>query len=178
MEQKGEIITLVDQRDNIIGGEEKIKVHREGLLHRAFSIFVFDDKMNLLIQQRNPNKYHSGGKWANTTCGHQRYGEGLSESAHRRLQEEMGFYTELDDVFSFHYKIELDNDMTENEIDHVFIGYYNQSVSPNPMEVSAYLWVKVDNLLKDIEENPDKFAYWFRKALPMVADYLKDNELL
>jgi isopentenyl-diphosphate delta-isomerase len=168
-----EFITLVDENDQIIGKEEKLTVHKKGLLHRAFSIFVFSpDYSKLLIQQRHPEKYHSGGLWANTTCGHPRYGEDLNAAVHRRLQEEMGFDTELRELFVFHYEVKFDNDLIENEIDHVFIGTYNGPVYPNPTEVINYKWADLKFLDKDLQENPDKYAYWFKIAYPKVRNYM------
>jgi len=120
-----ELVVLVDENDNEIGVEEKINAHRKGLLHRAFSIFVFNSKNELLLQKRAADKYHSGGLWSNTCCSHPRPGENLKDAAHRRLQEEMGFDCSLREVFSFLYKKSFDNGLTEHELDHVFFGKFD-----------------------------------------------------
>ncbi len=158
-------IILVDENDRQTGTAGKMKTHRDGLLHRCFSILIFNDKNELLLQQRAKNKYHSPGKWANTCCGHPEPGEEIWEAARKRLKEEMGFTCELEESFVFHYKIEFDNGLTENEIDHVLKGRYNGKVSPNPLEVGDYKWIKLENVKEDIRDEPDKYAYWFRRIV-------------
>jgi len=168
-----EYVILVDKNDNPVGRAEKIQAHKQGLLHRAFSIFVFSpDMKKLLIQRRNPHKYHSGGLWANTTCSHPRPGEELETAAHRRLQEEMGFDTALTHIGSFIYKANFDNGLTEYELDHLFTGTYDGPVHPDPSEVSDYRWEDIDFLAKDLKDNPQKYAYWFRIAFPKVMEWL------
>jgi isopentenyl-diphosphate Delta-isomerase len=128
-------VILVDEQDVEIGSMEKLEVHQKGLLHRAFSVFVFNDKQELLLQQRALEKYHSPALWTNTCCSHPSPGETTISAARRRLQEEMGFDTELDFAFHFTYKAEFENGLTEHEFDHVFIGTFNDHFIPNPAEV-------------------------------------------
>ncbi len=169
-----ELITLVDEKDRVIGGEEKITVHRKGLLHRAFSVLIFTyDYKKTLLQRRHPNKYHSGGLWSNTVCGHPRYGEELHIAVHRRLKEEMDIATELEEIFTFHYYKEFDNGLIENEIDHVFIGEYDGFVSPEPTEVIEYKWINLADLQQELKHSPEKYTYWFR----ILWKKLKENLL-
>ncbi|RAU84481.1 isopentenyl-diphosphate Delta-isomerase [Pontibacter arcticus] len=155
-------VILVDELDNEIGREEKLKAHLDGVLHRAFSVFILNDKGELLLQQRASGKYHSPGLWTNTCCSHPSPGEELQASAQKRLQEEMGFTCPLIWLFKFKYKIAFDNNLTEHELDHVFVGRYNQDPTPNPEEVESWAWVNLDSLKTDLEENPEKYTYWFR----------------
>jgi len=141
-----EKIMLVNKNDRMMGYAEKMKVHKEGKLHRAFSIFVFNKEGQLLIQKRAKTKYHSGGLWSNTCCGHQRFGESLEKSAHRRLKEEMRFDCGLEEKFTFTYKIKFDNGLTENEYDHVFVGSFDGEPRPNPKEVSEWKWIHIRDL--------------------------------
>lgn len=157
-----EQIILVDENDQEVGIGEKMEVHRKALLHRAFSILVFNDNYELLIQQRAKSKYHCPGIWANTCCSHPRAGEKLEDAIHRRLPEEMGFDCELQEKFSFIYKAEFDNGLTEYEYDHVFIGYYNGEIIPNKEEVDHYKWISMEDLKKDIKKEPNKYAPWFK----------------
>ncbi|MCD6477442.1 MAG: isopentenyl-diphosphate Delta-isomerase [Candidatus Aenigmarchaeota archaeon] len=157
-----EQVILVDENDNPIGFEEKLKAHQNGgKLHRAFSILVFNSEGKLLIQRRASTKYHSPGLWANTCCSHPRPGEELIDAAHRRLKEECGFDTDLKEVFSFIYEAQFDNRLTEKELDHVLIGYYDGGVHPNPDEVDEVKWVEVNKLKEDMRHNPKKYAPWF-----------------
>lgn len=129
-----EIINTVDEAGNRIGSLEKIEAHVKGVLHEAFSIFIFNSQNKLLLQKRAEKKYHSGGLWTNTCCGHARVGESLHNAATRRLNEEMGITTPIKEVFHFTYKASFSNGLTEHEFDHVFIGYYNDLIKPNPDE--------------------------------------------
>ncbi len=169
-----EKVVLVDENDKEIGTEEKIKTHREGKLHRAFSIFIFNSKDEVLLQKRAENKYHSGGKWANTCCSHPRPGENLQEAVHRRLKEELGFDVDLKEIFTFTYKVKFGNDLSEYEYDHVFIGTFDGEPKPNPEEVSDTRWIKLDELKNDIEENPDNYAYWLRACIDKVISYINN----
>lgn len=169
-----EMIVLVDRDDSEVGVEEKIKAHREGKLHRAFSIFIFNSKGEMLLQKRARNKYHSGGLWSNACCSHPRPGESLEEAVHRRLKEEMGFDCDLRKVFHFMYKADLNNGFTEYELDHVFIGKYDGEVKPNPNEVEDWKWVNVADLKDDMERNPDKYTVWFKIALKRIIDLLPE----
>jgi isopentenyl-diphosphate delta-isomerase len=170
-----ENIILVDEKDNVIGTEEKIKIHQEGKLHRAFSIFIFNSNGELLLQRRAKSKYHSGGLWTNTCCSHQREGESLEEAIHRRLKEEMGFDCELKEAFTFTYKVKFDNGLSENEYDHVFMGRYEGEPNPNPEEVDEWKWIKLEELKQDTQENPDNYTYWLKASIDKVISYLKSQ---
>jgi len=163
-----EYILLVDEDDNVIGKEEKLKTHREGKLHRAFSIFVFNSKGELLLQRRAKSKYHSSNLWTNTCCSHQRPGETLEEAIHRRLKEEMGFDCDLKKIFSFTYKVNFANNLSEHEYDHVFIGNFDGEPAPNPEEVDEWKWVDLEELKKDMQKNPDNYTYWLKKSIDKV----------
>lgn len=160
-----EKVILVDTNDKPIGTMEKMEAHEKGLLHRAFSIFVFNQKKELLIHQRAFEKYHSGGLWTNTCCSHPRENETTEAAAHRRLVEEMGFDCSLEKRFDFIYKATLDKGLTEHEFDHVFIGEYEAEIIPNPNEVAAWKYIALDKLYKDVAENPEHYTAWFKIAL-------------
>lgn len=160
-----EKIVLVDEFDNTIGSMEKLEVHQKGLLHRAFSVFVFNQNHELLIHKRNEKKYHSGGLWTNTCCGHPRPDENVEAAAFRRLEEEMGFSCILEKEFDFIYKASFENGLTEYEFDHVFTGIFNKNPIPNPDEVSDYKWVKWDELMSAIDANPEQYTFWFKKCI-------------
>ncbi|CAM1363931.1 Isopentenyl-diphosphate Delta-isomerase 2 [Tenacibaculum litoreum] len=157
-----EQVILVDQQDNPIGLMEKIEAHEKALLHRAFSVFVFNDKNELMLQQRAAEKYHSPLLWTNTCCSHQRDGESNIGAGKRRLQEEMGFSCELEEVFSFIYKAPFDNGLTEHEYDHVMIGRFNDEPIINPEEVASYKWMPLEEVKNDIENHPEKYTAWFK----------------
>jgi len=166
---KKEMVAIVDENDNEIGEEEKIKAHQEGKLHRAFSIFVFNSKGQMLIQKRVKTKYHSGGLWTNTCCSHPRPGEPIEKAAHRRLKEEMGFDCEIREIFSFTYRVKFDNDLSENEYDHLFLGKFDGKPMPNSKEVEDWMFIDLDELKKDIKNNPEKFTHWFKIALDKLS---------
>lgn len=157
-----EQVILVDENDNEIGLMEKMEAHRKGLLHRAFSVFVLNDKGELMVHQRALHKYHSGGLWTNTCCSHPRKGETVEEAAHRRLVEEMGFDCPIEKQFDFVYKAVLDSGLTEHEFDHLFIGHYNDEPNINPEEVADWKWMTVDAVKQDLEENPTQYTEWFK----------------
>ena len=157
-----EQVILVDQQDNPIGLMEKIEAHEKALLHRAFSVFVFNDKNELMLQQRAAEKYHSPLLWTNTCCSHQRDGESNIEAGKRRLQEEMGFSCELEEVFSFIYKAPFDNGLTEHEYDHVMIGRFNDEPIVNPEEVASYKWMPLVEVKNDIENHSEEYTAWFK----------------
>ncbi|APG60052.1 isopentenyl-diphosphate Delta-isomerase [Christiangramia salexigens] len=157
-----EKVILVNEKDEQIGLMEKIEAHEKALLHRAFSVFVFNDKNELMIQQRALSKYHSPGLWTNTCCSHQREGESNIDAGKRRLQEEMGFSTELKDTISFIYKAPFDNGLTEHEFDHILIGKFNDEPNLNPDEVAAWKWMSLDDIKKDMVDNPDIYTEWFK----------------
>lgn len=169
-----EKVILVDEYDNALGEMEKLEAHQKGLLHRAFSVFIFNSKNQLLLQQRNPLKYHSGGLWTNTCCGHPRPNEDIDEAAERRLEEEMGFNCHINKEFTFLYKANFENGLTEHELDHVFIGYYEAEPEPNPDEVSNWKYVDFEQVLADIKQNPQKYTFWFKYAL----ERYKENFLM
>lgn len=159
---KEENVILVDRQDNQIGLMPKLEAHEKALLHRAFSVFVFNDKGELMLQQRAAHKYHSPLLWTNTCCSHQRAGETNIQAGRRRLREEMGFECELEDTFWFIYKAPFDNGLTEHELDHVLIGYYDDDPEINPEEVNDFQWISLDDLTRDMEENSEKYTVWFK----------------
>ncbi|PWL24075.1 MAG: isopentenyl-diphosphate delta-isomerase [Fluviicola sp. XM-24bin1] len=157
-----EYVILVDENDQEIGQMEKMEAHEKALLHRAFSIFLFNDKNELLLQQRAHSKYHSGGLWTNTCCSHPRAGETVLEAANRRLMEEMGIEAEMQPEFSFIYRAELDNDLTEYELDHVVLGTFNGEPVINLEEVAAWKYVSMKEIEADMKANPENYTAWFR----------------
>jgi isopentenyl-diphosphate Delta-isomerase len=159
-------LILVDEQDCETGTMEKMEAHRRGLLHRAFSIFIFDAKGRMLLQQRATGKYHSGGLWTNACCSHPAPGETTESAALRRLREEMGFETPLEKSFDFVYRAEFDNGLTEHEFDHVYTGTYNGPVEPDPSEVSDYCYLSVGEIEELLKTDPDRFTAWFRIAFP------------
>lgn len=159
---KEELVVLVDEQDNKVGLMPKLEAHEKALLHRAFSVFIFNDKNELMLQQRADHKYHSPNLWTNTCCSHQRDGESTLEAGRRRLQEEMGFEVSLKETTSFIYKAPFDNGLTEHELDHVLVGYYNNSPSINPLEVKDWKWMSLNAIEKDILYNPNTYTAWFK----------------
>lgn len=168
-------VILVDEQDNPVGSMGKMEVHEKAILHRAFSVFIFNEKGEILLQQRAVGKYHSAGLWTNTCCSHPRPGEDTMHAAQKRLKEEMGFSTELTKAFSFIYKAPFDNGLTEYEFDHVFTGVYNGTVEPDPNEVSNYRYQSVGTIKNDIGLYPGKFTEWFKIALPKLEAYLQQK---
>lgn len=168
---KNEQVILVDLEDNPIGEMEKMEAHEKALLHRAFSVFVFNDRGELLLQQRALDKYHSGGLWTNTCCSHQRPGESTLEAAGRRLNEEMGMSCTLQEVFTFVYKKPLDKGLTEHEFDHVLIGYSNENPVPNPSEVANWKFASTEWISKDMNLNPGKYTEWMKICYPKVLTH-------
>lgn len=159
---KEEQVILVNEKDEQIGLMPKMEAHEKALLHRAFSVFVFNEKNELMIQQRAKDKYHSPGLWTNTCCSHQREGETNIEAGKRRLQEEMGFTTELKDTVSFIYKAPFDNGLTEHEFDHILVGHYHGEPELNPTEADDYKWISLNELKEDMEKNPHNYTEWFK----------------
>lgn len=168
-----EFVVLVNQNDQKLGLMEKQQAHIAGLLHRAFSVFVFNSKGELMIQQRAASKYHSPTLWTNTCCSHPRDNETYEQAAHRRLEEEMGFDCELEYKFNFIYKAHLENDLIEHELDHVFIGTFDDEPKLNPDEVMAYRWVELDDLKKDMEKNPQNYTAWFKIIFEHYVSYIE-----
>ena len=165
-------IILVNERDEPIGTMGKMEAHQQALLHRAFSVFIFNEKGEMLLQKRSAEKYHSGGLWTNACCSHPKPGESLIEAAEKRLKEEMGFKANMKKAFDFIYKASFENGLTEYEFDHVFIGYYNGPILPEKTEVSDYCFLSMENILKFIESHPRHFTVWFKIAFPKVEEYL------
>lgn len=163
-----EFVITVDENDVPTGQSEKLEAHQKALLHRAFSVFIFNEKGEILLQQRAFSKYHSGGLWTNTCCGHPRPGENTLDAAKRRLQEEMGFVCELDHQFTFTYRAMLDNDLTEYEIDHVYFGQFDSTLNPDKNEVNAYKWISIEELASQLNEHPENFTAWFSICFPRI----------
>ena len=166
-----ENVILVDEHDNQIGLMPKMEAHEKAVLHRAFSVFIFNDEGELMLQQRAAHKYHSPLLWTNTCCSHQRDGESNIEAGKRRLIEEMGFKTNLKEIFSFVYKAPFDNGLTEHELDHVMIGNFNGTPKINPDEVASYKWMTLEEVKKDIELQPNIYTAWFK--IIFKESYLK-----
>lgn len=157
-----EQVILVNREDVQIGLMPKMEVHEKALLHRAFSVFIFNNKDELLLQQRAADKYHSPNLWTNTCCSHQRSGETNIIAGKRRISEEMGFICDLKEVFWFIYKAPFENGLTEHELDHVMIGYYNEDPIINEKEVKNYKWMHLDDVKNDIMDHPNKYTEWFK----------------
>jgi isopentenyl-diphosphate delta-isomerase len=174
-----EFVVLVDEKDREIGTEEKMKAHRNGgMLHRAFSVFIFDGSGRMMLQKRAKSKYHAGGLWTNTCCSHPRKGESVEQAAHRKLRQEMGFDSELKEIFSFIYKAPLDSGLTEHELDHVFVGIFDGKPKPNPDEADGYRMAETSDILADVRSNPAHYTPWFRIAIERVAEWQKKNAKL
>lgn len=170
---KEEFVILVDEHDKELGIMEKMHAHKLGILHRAFSIFIFNSQMQLLLQKRAPGKYHSGGLWTNTCCSHPRIGEDIKLAALRRLNEEMGLSCELQHVTTVTYKANLSNDMFENELDHIFIGYSDTLPKLNPAEVSEYKYMELPEVQEWLINEPWSFTEWFKILFEPVKNELK-----
>jgi len=168
-----EKVILVDKNDNQVGLMPKLEAHEKGVLHRAFSIFIFNSNYELLLQKRASSKYHSGGLWTNTCCSHPREGEDILDAANRRLDEEMGIKTSLRKVYDFIYKAELDNQLTEHEFDHVFYGVFDNNPILNKDEAEDFKWVDMETLNNDIIKNEDNYTVWFKIAFEYFYNYLK-----
>ena len=168
-----ENVILVDEKDNQVGVMPKLEAHEKGLLHRAFSIFIFNNKYQLLLQKRAISKYHSGGLWTNTCCSHPKEGEDTLSAAIRRLDEEMGIKTSLRKVYDFIYKAEVGNSLIEHEFDHVFYGIYDSEPVLNKEEADDYKWIDMETLKNDIDKNPDQYTVWFKIAFDYFYNYLK-----
>ena len=164
-----EKVILVDKLDNSVGEMEKQEAHVKGILHRAFSIFIFNDKEEVLLHQRAHQKYHSGGLWTNTCCSHPRPGENIHDAANRRLMEEMGMACSLEEQFSFIYKAKLDNDLFEHELDHVFFGKSNKPPVLNKDEVADYKYMSIKDIQRDLTNNPETYTEWFKICFDEVV---------
>jgi isopentenyl-diphosphate delta-isomerase len=167
-----EYVLLVDEQDRQIGKIEKMEAHVKGLLHRAFSVFIFNENNELILQQRAFSKYHSPGLWTNTCCSHPRNGEDTESAAHRRMVEEMGFDCEFSEAFSFLYKADVGEGLIEHEFDHVFIGKSEKKPFINEQEVSDWKYMIMEDIRTDMDQNPDRYTVWFKIAFDEVEEYL------
>jgi isopentenyl-diphosphate delta-isomerase len=172
-----EQVILVDKNDNQIGAMPKMEAHEKGVLHRAFSVFIFNKKGELMLQQRAAHKYHSPLLWTNTCCSHQRDGERNIKAGERRLQEEMGFTTRLNEVFSFIYKAPFDNGLTEHEFDHVLIGYFDDEPNINKEEVEDYKWMLLEDVKAEIENNSSEYTAWFKIIFKESYNKIKNYKI-
>lgn len=170
---KEEFVILVDKEDNKIGLMPKMEAHEKAMLHRAFSVFVFNKDNELMLQQRAMHKYHSPGLWTNTCCSHQRDGENNIAAGTRRLQEEMGFSTALKETTSFIYKAPFDNGLTEHELDHILVGHYEGEPVINEDEVASWKWMSLEEVNKDIVVNSEQYTAWFKIIFEKYYTYLE-----
>ncbi|MGZ5135420.1 MAG: isopentenyl-diphosphate Delta-isomerase [Flavitalea sp.] len=164
-------VILVNDSDDPVGVMEKMEAHRKPILHRAFSVFIFNNRGEMLLQKRSDHKYHSAGLWTNACCSHPRPGESTENAATRRLKEEMGFSTPLEKAFEFIYRASFKNGLHEYEFDHVFMGEYNSAIKPNPDEVTEYCFMTMDAIEESLKANPETFTAWFAIAFPRVAGW-------
>ena len=164
-------VILVDENDRPVGVMEKMEVHKKALLHRAFSVFIYNDKGELLLQRRAQKKYHSAGLWSNTCCSHPRPGEETLFAAEKRLYEEMGIQVKLDKAFDFIYKVPFENGLSEHEFDHVFIGFYEGKITPDTAEVSDYCFQSNDEIRNSMLSHPHKYTEWFKIIFPKIMEY-------
>ena len=165
-------VILVDINDNQIGLMPKLEAHEKGVLHRAFSVFIFNNNGELMLQKRALTKYHSPGLWTNTCCSHQREGESNIYSAKRRLSEEMGFVTELQEKTSFIYKAKFDNGLIEHELDHIIVGNYNQSPIIISFEVDSWKWMSMEDIKNNIKDQPYNYTAWFKIIFEKYYKYI------
>lgn len=166
-----EEVILVNGNDEQVGSMEKIEAHKKALLHRAFSVFIFNDRGEMLLHQRAKQKYHSAGLWTNACCSHPRPGEDTPSAAIRRLREEMGILAPLQKIFDFVYKADFDNGLTEHEFDHVFIGNYSGKIMPNKDEVQDYCFKAMHDIETSLASHPHKYTAWFHIAFPKVMEW-------
>lgn len=168
-----EYVVLVDAMDEPVGTMEKMEAHVKAILHRAFSVFIFNEKGELMLQQRALSKYHTPGLWTNTCCSHPREGENTDDAAHRRMVEEMGFDCDFEEAFTFTYKADVGQGLTEHEFDHVFIGHSDKLPAINPEEVNDWKYMKLEDIKSDMKANPSSYTVWFRIAFDEVMEHLK-----
>jgi isopentenyl-diphosphate delta-isomerase len=174
--KKQEFVVLVDLQDHPTGIMEKMEAHEKGVLHRAFSAFIFNDRNELMLQQRAFSKYHSPGLWTNTCCSHPREDELPEEAVHRRMMEEMGFDCGVEKAFDFTYKADVGQGLIEHEFDHVFIGHSNRKPEINPDEVSDWKYRSMDDIRQDMSKHPEQYTVWFRIAFDEVEKYLLNTQ--
>ena len=175
---KEEEVILVNENDEQVGTMPKLEAHEKAVLHRAFSIFILNDKNEVMLQQRAAHKYHSPLLWTNTCCSHQRVGESNIQAGTRRLQEELGFVTDIKELFHFIYKAPFDNGLTEHELDHVMIGYSNQEPLINEDEVASWKWMSTADIKNDIRNSPELYTEWFKIIFQKFDHYLEENKKL
>jgi isopentenyl-diphosphate delta-isomerase len=171
-----ERVILVDTENRQVGTMEKMEVHRKGLLHRAFSIFIFNTKGEMLIHQRADSKYHCGGLWTNAVCSHPRPGEAHEEALRRKMIQEMGFYTEVKKAFDFSYRAILENGLIEHEYDEVFFGIYEGKLEPNPSEVQQYRYMSLNEIRDEVRNRPETFTPWFKLLFERMSEYYSSLE--
>lgn len=172
---KKEEVILVNEHDEVTGSMEKMEAHRKGLLHRAFSIFIFNGKGEMLLQQRAFSKYHSGGLWTNACCSHPQPGEETKDAVQRRLKEELGFETAVKKIFDFTYRAEFDNGLIEHEFDHVFAGEYEGELKVNSEEVNDFCYKEMKAIKQSLQTHPHKYTAWFHLAFPKIEDWWIKN---
>lgn len=172
-----ELVILVDNQDNETGIQDKLSVHQLGLLHRAFSVFVFNSKNELILQQRADGKYHSPGLWTNTCCSHPKPGEKTIDACKRRLMEEMGMGCNLKFSFSFMYKCKFSNGLTEHEFDHVYVGYTDDIPVLNYTEVKDWRYINLIELQKEIESHPEKFTEWLKICFSKIIEHIQSYQI-
>jgi isopentenyl-diphosphate delta-isomerase len=168
-------LVLVNEYDEAIGVMDKLEAHQKGLLHRAFSIFIFNSRGEMLLQQRADQKYHSAGLWTNACCSHPQPGEETGKAASRRLMEEMGFSTPLHKLFEFLYRAEMENGLTEHEFDHVYTGQYEGAVHVNKEEVKDFCYKEIRTIREELQTNPENYTPWFRLAFPEIENWWHDH---
>ena len=169
-------VILVNELDEPTGTMEKMEAHRKALLHRAFSVFIFNTKGEMLLQQRASEKYHSPDLWTNACCSHPQPGESTEQAAHRRMKEELGFDTAIDFAFSFMYKTPFENGLTEHEFDHVFVGIYEGLIQPNKNEVRDYCYMPIEAIRDSLEQDHNKYTSWFKIAFPKLESHILLNK--
>ena len=172
-----ENVILVNEQDEQLGLMPKMEAHEKGLLHRAFSVFILNSKNQIMLQQRAADKYHSPLLWTNTTCSHQREGENNLQAGNRRLMEEMGITAELKELFSFIYKAPFDNGLTEHELDHVMVGYYEDEPEINPEEAESWKWMGIEDVRHDMKANPEIYTVWFRIIFDKFYHFLEAHKI-
>lgn len=170
-----EQVILVDSHDREVGVEEKLTAHLNGQLHRAISVFIYNSNGEILLQKRATGKYHSGGLWSNTCCSHPKPGESTYDAANRRLKEEMGMETELNHLFSFIYRAELDHELIEHEYDHVYVGQSDELPEINEEEAESYVYLSPFKIKEDIKNHPEKYTAWFKIIFDQYTAYFSHD---
>ena len=176
MQNDNDQVILVNEHDEWVGAAEKMKAHKEGLLHRAFSVFIMNSDNEVLLHQRASDKYHSGGLWTNACCSHPRVGESTLAAAHRRLQEEMGFDCDVEQIFTYIYHADVGNGLTEHEYDHIYFGYYDGYVNANKNEVQDHKYISITEVNCWLEKRPENFTQWFRMIWPEFLKYFAERK--